>query len=606
MELKLSPLPVALALAVALSGCLCFRGSLRGYRCDTDGDCEDGRVCRDVTGGQRYCIVAPGGDGGPDASGDGGADAGTDAGTDAAPVACTNEGGPCDDGMFCTANDTCTGGFCNGEQRDCSASADQCNGAGCDEAADTCVGVPLADDTPCDDGATCSGPDACLAGACTGAPDEAACTAAQICAPAAYPGGSGCGDAAASLTTTCPPAAFAGGTAGCSLQLTTAGDVGVPGEAGRITCTAVPGPVVIFADTFTGGFGTGWTPPTGDTLTTSMDLGQEAATAETDPGFTADLPFSNPGYSVICIDFDVAWQGGDPVGEEVSWSYELDGSGTFTPAFDMVFADFAANPVLLDDARSVCFDVAGAATINLRLAVGRAGQKVFVDNVVVTGLAAARTVPVGGGPDPFADTTQWPTITNTLGAAAVATFPAFGVNSVLYADTTDDDDFTMDRTVDASSCDVLDVDLDFGKDLADAAETLALEVSTGGPFTTVMFLNLDTTMFYPANTLFPWSGLHRVTDLDLSPGGPAARSPSVVFRLHLVASGGGTRFVFADNFTAWCTDLPDPTVGPIVELGGGLYSVEVGATVPETVTLTCTWETTDDGPLSDPAGTVFQ
>src|SRR5262249_15504766 len=43
------------------------------------------------------------------------------------------DGSACDDGLFCTVNDTCTAGACGGAARDCSAFADQCHEGTCNE-----------------------------------------------------------------------------------------------------------------------------------------------------------------------------------------------------------------------------------------------------------------------------------------------------------------------------------------------------------------------------------------------------------------------------------------------------------------------------------------
>jgi hypothetical protein len=97
---------------------------------------------------------------------------------------------PCDDGLFCTTTDTCTGGVCGGVGDPCSAGAEcqtTCNeeggGFNCNDAADVpctsdadictddlCDGAGAcghANNTaPCDDGDGCTDGDACLNGAC--------------------------------------------------------------------------------------------------------------------------------------------------------------------------------------------------------------------------------------------------------------------------------------------------------------------------------------------------------------------------------------------------------------------------------------------------------
>ena len=98
--------------------------------------------------------------------------------------ACSNppkaDGAPCNDGLFCTVNDTCTSGVCGGAPRNCATAADQCNNAVCNEAADRCDPVPKADGTSCNDGNTCTRTDSCRAGTCIGT-SPVVCVAADDC-----------------------------------------------------------------------------------------------------------------------------------------------------------------------------------------------------------------------------------------------------------------------------------------------------------------------------------------------------------------------------------------------------------------------------------------
>ena len=98
--------------------------------------------------------------------------------------ACSNppkaDGAPCNDGLFCTVNDTCTSGVCGGAPRNCATAADQCNNAVCNEAADRCDPVPKADGTSCNDGNACTRTDSCRAGTCIGT-SPVVCVAADDC-----------------------------------------------------------------------------------------------------------------------------------------------------------------------------------------------------------------------------------------------------------------------------------------------------------------------------------------------------------------------------------------------------------------------------------------
>jgi hypothetical protein len=102
----------------------------------------------------------------------------------------SNVSGPCDDGLFCTANDTCIGALCTGSGDPC-ASGGECNDA-CNEGNDNCLTLPdtpcsadenvctddvcdgegacahPANSAPCDDGLACTEVDQCQNGACVG------------------------------------------------------------------------------------------------------------------------------------------------------------------------------------------------------------------------------------------------------------------------------------------------------------------------------------------------------------------------------------------------------------------------------------------------------
>jgi hypothetical protein len=93
--------------------------------------------------------------------------------------------GPCSDGSLCTQGDTCQAGVCVGGPVDC-ADSDACTADGCDPATG-CVHAP-ADGPPCDDQDPCTVADACVAGACVGAPKScdlgSECTVGQCVAGA--------------------------------------------------------------------------------------------------------------------------------------------------------------------------------------------------------------------------------------------------------------------------------------------------------------------------------------------------------------------------------------------------------------------------------------
>ncbi len=122
----------------------------------------------------------------------------------------------CDDGLFCTATDICSGGVCVGSGDPCAAGgecADNCN-----EAGDTCnelSSVPCTDDgnvctddhcdgsgacvhpnntAPCNDGSFCNGNDTCFAGTCSSHAGNP-CTGGGQCADICNEGPDHCFDA---------------------------------------------------------------------------------------------------------------------------------------------------------------------------------------------------------------------------------------------------------------------------------------------------------------------------------------------------------------------------------------------------------------------------
>jgi len=141
---------------------------------------------------------------------------------------CTAEaaGTTCDDGAFCTVNDACAAGLCQGAAMDCSGLSDACTDGACDEGMDACVAVPKTDGTSCDDGDACTIGDTCQVGSCTaGAPmvctaqdqchDAGVCNPATgVCSNPAKANGASCNDGNACTTAdTCQAGSCAGGAA---------------------------------------------------------------------------------------------------------------------------------------------------------------------------------------------------------------------------------------------------------------------------------------------------------------------------------------------------------------------------------------------------------
>lgn len=98
------------------------------------------------------------------------------------------DGAACKDGDVCTAVDTCLGGVCTGSQPTVCTPQGQCRAAGvCDPLTGMCSDPPKPDGSACEDGVICTAGDTCQGGACvTGGPGpdrdgDGVCDATDIC-----------------------------------------------------------------------------------------------------------------------------------------------------------------------------------------------------------------------------------------------------------------------------------------------------------------------------------------------------------------------------------------------------------------------------------------
>ena len=141
----------------------------------------------------------------------------------------------CDDGLFCTVEDKCESGECNGQPRECET--DQCNEAYCIEDQSKCVKLPLPGGTECDDGDPCTLADECTAGECGGETKD--CSAATggdpclkgVCLPDSEPDPGTCVAQAVEDDESCEDGLFCTENDSC-----TAGQCG--GDA--VVCDLVP------------------------------------------------------------------------------------------------------------------------------------------------------------------------------------------------------------------------------------------------------------------------------------------------------------------------------------------------------------------------------
>ncbi len=108
-----------------------------------------------------------------------------------------DEGATCDDGNACTTGDTCGGGVCTGGLKDCSGETTICAVATCSPDTGECQLSPHPDGQLCSDGDLCTHDDACLGGACSGAP--------VVCGEATTPCGTRVCDPASGSCASGPP-----------------------------------------------------------------------------------------------------------------------------------------------------------------------------------------------------------------------------------------------------------------------------------------------------------------------------------------------------------------------------------------------------------------
>jgi cysteine-rich repeat protein len=87
------------------------------------------------------------------------------------------DGAPCEDGLFCTIEDTCSDGVCKaGMEFPCKGSTEECVLLVCDETEQECVGGTVQNGSPCTSDDPCSSNAICQNGLCLGAPKDCSAT----------------------------------------------------------------------------------------------------------------------------------------------------------------------------------------------------------------------------------------------------------------------------------------------------------------------------------------------------------------------------------------------------------------------------------------------
>ncbi len=94
-------------------------------------------------------------------------------------VVAVGDGTACEDGKFCTVNDSCVGGQCTaGEPNDCGLSPEACQEAVCSEQSQQCTIAAKTESTSCTPDDLCKSNGSCIAGVCVGEPKN--CTFAPV------------------------------------------------------------------------------------------------------------------------------------------------------------------------------------------------------------------------------------------------------------------------------------------------------------------------------------------------------------------------------------------------------------------------------------------
>ncbi|MEE9211896.1 MAG: hypothetical protein V3U29_04500, partial [Phycisphaeraceae bacterium] len=134
-----------------------------GLACDNGVFCDGTETCTAGVCGNSTGDPCPGPDGDGDCA----------ESCDEATGSCTAsdpDGSACDDGLYCTENDTCSGGQCAGTPVDCGELDDQCNVGVCNPDSGECEQQPINEGEPCDDDNACTTEDTCSKGKCVGGP----------------------------------------------------------------------------------------------------------------------------------------------------------------------------------------------------------------------------------------------------------------------------------------------------------------------------------------------------------------------------------------------------------------------------------------------------
>jgi cysteine-rich repeat protein len=225
----------------------CFAGNCQGYSLCGNGtvDTQCGETCEPPN--DEFCdetcgIVAVCGNGVIEPGEQ--CDDGNTLGGDCCDAVCQLTIGPCTDDNACTTGDVCTPLGCVGTPLDCSYLDSGCTSGQCDPQNGECHSVNVNEGGPCDDGDSCSANDVCIAGICSSCGNDVVDSACgETCDPPAA--GSCdptclavvCGNGVVQAGEECDDGNATGGD-GCSAQCQFEEKICIPGHSPSVSRAA--------------------------------------------------------------------------------------------------------------------------------------------------------------------------------------------------------------------------------------------------------------------------------------------------------------------------------------------------------------------------------
>ncbi|MBI5479777.1 MAG: hypothetical protein HY906_13015 [Deltaproteobacteria bacterium] len=518
----------------------------------------------------------------------------------------------CGDGIC----EYCSGGACTNTAfgvlaNGCTADVNPCTDDYCDGFGN-CV-HPNDDTNTCSDAYSCTN-DACSGGVCVGTAVDPNCPGGQLCRPACFGGLSGCGTAP-SMTLGCPspvPSGVPGST--CTISLG-----GLTGQTPCLSCTAKLGPTRLDYTTFTGCTAGAWTlvelqnTKICPTSFTDWPMGDGVAFEAGNSDWYLERTFNTTNMDNVRLCFKYAAKaaaatdgvsvylntgGGFPPLATPNWS---DGGGpTASPNPNYI-------PTCLDlDALSPAAANNPSLGIRIRVTSGGAGR-VAIDDVSVSGWQSSyvsfSTVFSDGFGTVACDLSQW--VVTGSPTCPIDEGPLLGTVALEVENAA----WSIATTVNASSlCDDVRVGFRHGTRAPNLNERMVLEFNAGAGFAEAFRAERDIS---PSGTFFDFAQCTSTTigcSVSLSNlSASAAFNPSLGLR-YTLSSNDANREVYLDDVSvagAVCgSGDAYLTLGPLLDVGGGNYTIEVRSPAQTTAHLVCTWDSASP-PVTARARIVF-